>query len=82
MYAESHSSFGTKKDSDRTLSKNATSYAPPISEGQEKNTPNTSGSVPRVSPSSSVGSLSTLNPNAKVNLIPSYDFVPKQGFDI
>ena len=67
MYAELNSSFGQNKGS----------------EGQE-NTLNTPGhgiaasaSVhrPRVSPSSSKGSLSTLNPHAKVNSIISYVFL-------
>ncbi|KAK1375926.1 LsmAD domain-containing protein [Heracleum sosnowskyi] len=64
---EAHPPFGLKKDSERTPSKSATSYAPPISEGQEKNTPNTLGRNIAVSasPSSSSGSLSTLNPHAK-----------------
>ncbi|KAL8113697.1 hypothetical protein AgCh_020848 [Apium graveolens] len=64
---ESHSSCGLKKDSERTPSKSATSYAPPISEGQEKNAPNTLSRNVAVSasPSSSSGSVSTLNPHAK-----------------
>lgn len=84
MYAESHSSFGLKKDSVRTPSKSATSYAPPVSEGQEKNTPNTltRNIAVSISPSSSSGSVSTLNPHAKVNLLLSYVLVLKQVTDI